>query len=412
MSVSPSGGPTAHTDFEQDFRPTDHPEVHDIYTTLRRSCPVAHTDAFGGYWMLVRYDDVVAAAKDPETFKSEIPFVEARGSFRNIIPLGLNPPEHTFWRKIMMKYYSRAQIARLRPRLRAFVVDALEPLLADGSADVVPGITAVLPPYAVATLFDMGDDAVAPLVRSVRVVSRVARETKNADELVAESIAVWAGLGSELLAERRAHPRNPDIDMMSGFLAAQNAGEPITDEDIVSCFVQSLAAGSDTTNAALTSLLFHLATHPEDQRRLRDEPALRTAAVQEILRLETPLHQIARTTTTTVHLHDRTIPGGELVALNYASANRDPDKFPDPHTFDLDRSSNPHVAFGVGIHRCIGAPLAELEMEILLQEILDRTTWFELDGEPRRRPGTAIAGFLALPLRFQCSPTSRDRPRR
>ncbi|MFC5952299.1 cytochrome P450 [Pseudonocardia lutea] len=159
-----------------------------------------------------------------------------------------------------------------------------------------------------------------------------------------------------LVEQRRAHPLDPEQDLMSGVLAARDeAGEPFPPEVPIAIGVQLFAAGGDTTTQAITAALHEIATTPEDQRTLRTEPALIPQAVEEYLRLHPPLHQLARTLCTDVKLHGQTMSESDLVALSWASTKRDADKFPDPDRCMIDRTPNRHLTFGNGPHQCIGA---------------------------------------------------------
>ena len=195
------------------------------------------------------------------------------------------------------------------------------------------------------------------------------------------SVALY-DIARAIIAMREAEPLDPADDPVSGLLAARIDGEPFPPEMLLGTIRQFIVVGMVAPCVFIGSMVVHLAEHPELQRRLRSDPSLVPAAVQEYLRLLTPYRGFARTPTRDVELGGRTIRKDEPVALVYASANRDESVFPDPHEFVLDRPNiGRHLAFGAGPHRCAGAPLATLMLEVTLEELLARTSAIELDGE-------------------------------
>lgn len=369
----------------------------DDYQRLRAKCPVAFSDAYGGFWSLLGHAEVVGATRDFETFPSGgSPFIEFP-DFPRSIPISLNPPEHNQYRKLLNTYFRPERIAALAPRLQAFVDEHLDELLDGGRGDAM-AIAQALPQRALVALLNMPDDAYLVLLNKLHQLRQVWDDAARANEL---HRTLWTDEVVALVDDRMAHPRDPDSDLMSGVLAATINGGPLPYEDCVAIGIQLFGAGGETTTSAITNALYLMATHPDIQDRLRREPQRIPLAVEEFLRLLPPLHHLARTTSCPVAVGSREIPAGARVTLNYAAANRDPDVFDDPDECVIDRSPNRHLTFGFGPHLCVGARLARLELQLVVQSVLHRTTHFELDGEPQELSKINLAsGFSSLPLRF------------
>jgi cytochrome P450 len=383
----------------QDWRPKTSEPIFEVYDRLRSESPVAHSDDYGGFWTLTRYAHVSKAARDWKTFSSAAgsPFIEIP-DFR-AIPLNFDPPEHGRVRGILNRYVKPERIAALRPRLEGFVTEHVDELL-DGGRGNAYVLASTLPQRALALLLNMPDDTYLLFMAKLHQLheAAVAKDVERANALMK---TLWTDEVVELVEARRAQPQDPETDLMSGVLAAEIDGQPISPEVCVAIGIQLMSAGGDTTTSAITNSLWFLARDRELQDRLRRDPALVPAAVEEFLRLRPPLHHLARTATTDTEVDGRTIPAGSRVSLNYAAANRDADAFPQPDTIDLDRSPNRHLTFGFGPHLCLGAPLARLELHLVLTQLLARTSGFELDGDAVEQPKTSLgSGFSSLPLRF------------
>ena len=373
--------------------------AHDRYAEMRRGCPVAHEEAFGGYWVLTRYADVSKAARNWRTFRSGKPFVEFPG-FALSIPIATNPPEHSSYRRVLNTYFTAERVSALEPQVRRFVDVHVSALLEGGRGDAAAELARPLPVRVLAALLNMPEDAYVDLLARR---ARVAELSDRPDELNKLLANLWTPKVLELVEERTARPLDPATDLMSGVLAARTReGEPFPREVAIAVGEQIFAAGAGTTTSALTASLHHLATHPEQQAQLRADPDLVPVFVEEALRLYPPLHQLARTTASEMQLHGETIPEGESVALSWAAANRDEDAFEDPEACVLERPrERQHLSFGTGPHQCIGARVARLELRLVLTEVLSRTAGMELEGEPVPEGGVPLKdGYTYLPLRF------------
>ncbi|MGR7025776.1 cytochrome P450 [Geodermatophilus sp. URMC 62] len=367
------------------------------YQRLREQCPVAWADDHGGFWTLTRHADVKEAARQPGTFASGAPFI-MMPNFGDQIPISLNPPEHAAYRRLLNPYFSREAMDRLEPTIRGFVVEALEPLVSAGEGDVVSGFCQPLPARALAALLNLPDAAYIELIEQIAGFERMGWDPGKVGAVIAEVFGNHIG---RVVAERRARPLDPGTDLLSGVMAAEVNGQPLSDDIVIQIGVQLIAAGHATTADALSGVMYRLATNPDIQMELRRYPEKIPTAVEEFLRIETPLPEIARDATQDVELHGRTIRAGDRVALNYGAANRDPEAFEHPSACIIDRTPNDHLAFGSGIHKCLGAPLARLELRLALEEVLSRTSEISLAGPGVQTTGLILTGFTSLPLRFK-----------
>ena len=367
------------------------------YQRLREECPVAWADDHGGFWSLTRHADVREAARQPARFASGAPFI-SMPNFGDQIPISLNPPEHAGYRRLLNRYFSTEAMARLEPVIRGFVVDHLEPLLEAGGGDVVAAFCQPLPARALSALLNLPDSAYTELVEQIAGFERMGWDPAKVGAVIAE---VFGAHIARVVAERRARPLDPEIDLLSGVMAAEVNGQPLGDDTVIQIGVQLIAAGHATTADSLGAAMYRLATNPDIQMTLRRFPERIPSAVEEFLRIETPLPELARTATQDVELHGRTIRAGDRVALNYGAANRDPEAFEHPSACIIDRSPNDHLAFGSGVHKCLGAPLARLELRVALEELLARTAEIELAAPGTVTTGLMLSGFTSLPLRVK-----------
>ncbi len=382
----PDWDPTAPKDV-----PTRIAQMNDT----RATCPVAHMNRNGGSYALLRYDDLTAAARDPETFSN----AGAPRYDKPLPPLEYDPPAHPAYRALLQGFFTPPRVRALEPRVRESAIDLLQPLLANGGGDFaklysyplpVLGLCALLnvpaqdwsdiKAWAEHTLLQDSDD---PAERAFAGASH-------------ERILVYA---RALLAERRTNPRPPEDDIASALIAARIDGEPLDDEFMALTLRILISAGHNSTTSAIGNSILHLARNLEDQDKLRADPELIPLAVEEFLRLETPVQEMPRWTTKPVSIAGREIPAGARIAMFWASGNRDEAAFPDTERCILDRRPNRHLAFGHGIHTCLGAPMARMEIRVALEELLARTTRFEIAGDVQRAEFHRM-GVVALPLKL------------
>jgi len=387
-----------HQDFDA-LAPETFDSPYAVYADLRARCPVAHSDAWGGFWALMAYDDVRQAAGDSARFITSVQNVVPKVAFTGRRPpLHLDPPEHTPYRAALNPLFGAARMAAIEAPTRRIVIDLLEPLLARGQGDICAEFSSHLPIQVFAHWMNIADDQ-AKVLSEVGQTYNIAVQA-NIDEVVKASSLRLYDMAKAVVEARRAQPLDPAIDATSALLATRYKGEPLPEAMIIGTIRQVLVVGIIAPTVMIGSIAVHLARDQALQDRLRAEPALIPAAVEEFLRLYTPYRGFARTAVDDVEIGGRTIPAGEPIALVYASANRDEGKFKDADQFVLDRPNiGEHLAFGRGAHNCPGAPLARLQLRVALEELLARTAGFDLNGEIRPTRFPEI-GALSAPLRF------------
>jgi cytochrome P450 len=364
------------------------------YGSMRAGCPVAHTPNHGGYWVLTRYADVKAAARDPETFSSaggiRIPSVGAGRS----IPIDVDPPLHTDYRRLFTHAINPGRVRELRPFLHALIEELLDGFAATGGGDAVERVALPLPLRVLTALVGFSDETVAQL-RRLTEQSWEKVTTASLDDARRDLRTVM----EQEIARHRAE--RPD-DYLSWLLDAQVGDRPITDDEIARILLTLAIAGHETTANAVGGLIHILVTDEDLQDRIRADPGLAPAFVEEVLRFRTPAQLFARQVTRDVEVSGTAIPAGGRVLLAYAAADRDDLQFPQGDRFDLDRGGRGHLAFGWGIHQCVGAALARQELRLLMEKLC-RLPRIRAAGAAAFGPlqGGIHLGPRALPVRFE-----------
>jgi cytochrome P450 len=363
-----------------DWVPLSEEVLSDVVTAhaqLRAHCPVAHSTPAGGlpaFWALSRYEDVTAVARDAATFANAL---DTRLPIRRV-PLESDPPEHGKIRRFLQRYFTPGRLAAFEPQIRIMASDMLTPAVHSGGGDLALELARPLPAKVLLTF--LGQPTDKWLILKEQCEEQLASLTLAADGRQRSRDAdVWLWtLSRQIVAARRAVPLDPERDVLSGLIALSIDGAPIADDLVVGFVRLLIAAGHESTTSALSICLLHLACNLEHQNALRRDLSLIPDAVEEILRYKSPVIMMPRTVARDVTLHGRELRRGDRIMLLWASANRDHNTFPDADTCVLGRSPNRHVAFGHGIHSCLGASLARLEIRIALEELLSRTREFRL----------------------------------
>ncbi len=350
-----------------------------VWDALREQCPVAHTPRWGGSWMPVRYDDVVAVAHDVEHFSSrevgvipssregDDPFVYG------LPPISTDPPVHTWSRRLLLPWFSHAKVAEYEPMTRELCRSLIRGFIEDGHADAAADYAQQIPVRIIAQILGVPTEMADDFTGWVRDLLEFAYDKERQERGRQGLITYFVGA----LAQRRDHPGD---DLISDLLAARVDGEPIPDLHVLGTAALTLIAGLDTTWSAIGASLWHLATHDQDRRRLVAEPEIMPFAVEELLRAYSPV-TMARIVTEDLEFQGCPMRAGDRVLLNFAAANRDPAMFDLPDRVDFDREQNRHVAFGAGIHRCAGANLARMELRVAIEEWLGLIPEFRLAPE-------------------------------
>ncbi|MHA6667872.1 cytochrome P450 [Homoserinimonas sp. A447] len=371
---------------------------HEMYREMRSKCPVAHSNEYGGFWALTGFDDVAAAAKDSELFISSVKAVvpsDPRGIRRP--PLNFDAPAHNPFRRALDRTLHHSRLERIAPRLREHAAREITPFIDAGTSDICQGFGTIYPAFTAAEWLNLD---IPDVYKLADVASTWVDAWRKQDgELVTSKSNEMYDMARALVADRKANPRDPELDPASSLLSERVDGEPLEEELVVGALRQSLVVGMVAPPILFGGICIHLARDPELQDRLRANPHLLPAAIEEFVRLYTPYRGFARTVSEPVELHGRTINPGEPVTLVYASANRDERMFPNPDEFILDRENiMQHLGFGRGRHRCVGMALARLSLRIGLEELLARTTSIELAGEIETTRMPEV-GAQAVPLR-------------
>ena len=402
MISSPAMGGTT-------FNPMDPAFVADPYPTyrqLRGEDPVHHSPL--GFWVLTRYDDVVAALRDPRLVKEPIAaFVAAR--FGAPVPaMGLSmldrdPPDHTRLRGLVSKAFTPRVVEGLRPRIQQIVDGLLERVRDIGSMDLIEEFAYPIP---VNVICEMLGVPVEDHERFKGWSLDIARGLDSIllppdSEVPKRSIASRHALADyfrELIARRRASPR---ADLLSGLIAAEEAGDKLSENELLATCILLLIAGHETTVNLIGNGTLALLRHPDQLKRLRDNPALIGSAVEELLRFDGPVQRTARIPSEDIVIDGHTIAKGEMVMPFIGAADRDPAQFPDPDRLDIGRADNRHIAFGWGIHFCLGAPLARVEGQIAINTLVQRFPKLALATEsPEFRESLTLRGLKSLPVTF------------
>jgi len=376
-------------DQHDDWNPRDPLILKDqrrAYDEMRERCPVAHSGFLG--WSLFRHEDITAVLADPATYSNVSQFLS--------IPNGMDPPDHGAYYDVLAAFFDDEHMAQFEPRVRAIAANLLESMHA---ADETEFIDDFATPFAIKTLCaflgwpEQQWECLAGWVHGNQQAALT--EDSVAGKTLADLFAEHVGAN----LDRHRASRNDESDATDALLKVEANCEKFSDEQIVS-ILRNWAAGHGTVAAGLGILVAHLAENPELQDQLRNNPSLIPAAIEEILRVDDPLVANRRSTTREVEIQGRTIPKGEHLTLMWIAANRDPRVFEDSDVVKIERDTDAGLVWGQGIHLCLGAPLARLEMRVALEALLSRTKRFQLSGEAPRRAVYPGNGLAVLPLRL------------
>jgi cytochrome P450 len=363
---------------------------------MRSRCPVAYTARGSGYWTLLKHADLLAAALDTQTFGNG-------GSPRHGVrlpPLEVDPPEHREFRTLLNPFFMPKRVQALEPRVRAIADRLLEPLIANAGGDVAKQFSYPLPVLTVCALLEL-DEALWPEVKRLSEESlAVESHDPQLREQARAAHLQLMGYARDVIRERKHAPRDPSIDIATAIVAARIGEQPIDDETGAGIIRLLISAGHNSTTSGLGNALLYLAEHPDDQQHLRQHPGEIALAIEELLRYETPVQSMPRYLRKDAVLHGRTLLKGERLDLMFGSANRDEQAFESPDRCILNRKPNRHVAFGYGLHSCLGAPIARMEMRVALEQLLKKTRSFTVSGTVSRPPYHRL-GVDSLPVKME-----------
>jgi pimeloyl-[acyl-carrier protein] synthase len=389
------------------FNPMDPEFVADPYPTyhrLRAEEPVHHSPL--GFWVLTRYEDVVASLRDPRLIKEPIAsFVAAR--FGAPLPaMGLSmldrdPPDHTRLRSLVSKAFTPKVIEGLRPRIQQIVDGLLADAEAKGSMDLIEEFAYPIPVNVICEMLGVPvQDHEQFKGWSLDIARGLDLIMMGPDsELGQRSVAARHGLAEYfrgLIALRRVAPR---ADLLSALIAAEEAGDKLSENELLATCILILIAGHETTVNLIGNGTLALLRHPDQLRRLRENPALIGTAVEELLRYDGPVQRTARIPSEDLVIAGQKIPAGDMVMPFIGAADRDPAQFSEPDRLDITRAENRHIAFGLGIHFCLGAPLARVEGQIAINTLVRRFPKLALATDtPQFRQSLTLRGLQSLPV--------------
>lgn len=398
---SPRSSEAEHEAFEQN--------PHLLYSALRAEAPVSKVTAPGGLgvWMVTRHEDARPALSSTKLSKNvevgqkvieqNTDNEELRLMFAGELSahmLNSDPPVHTRLRKLVNKVFTPRAVERLRPRIDEVTTELLDAMEREGRVDLMTAFAAPLPIAVICELLGV------PLLDQGKFRGWVDAQLSGDPERLAEAAPALLGYLNELVESKRT---NPSDDLLTDLVHASDGDDKLSGQELVSMAFLLLVAGHETTVNLIGNGVLALLRHPDQLAALRADRSLLPGAIEEFLRYEGPVNTASlRFTTEPVEIGGVVIPENQLVVVAIASANRDEDQFPGGDKLDITRETGGHLAFGHGIHYCVGAPLARLEAEIAFGRLLDRFPDIQLDvdeDDVRWKPGTVLRALKALPVR-------------
>lgn len=351
---------------------------------------------FGGY-QVVRRAEVEYALQHPDEFSSAMEAVDL-GQKRPLIPLQMDPPDHVKYRRLLDPVFSPREMAKLEPQVTALVNGLIDGFIDRGGCDFASEFAVPLPSSVFLALMGMPySDLDVFLEMKDKIVRPGGSSQEENREIHREYAARIDGYFESILAERKAQRRD---DLLSHLVDAEVAGERLTDDEILGICFLMLLAGLDTVTDALECDWVYLARHPEQRQRILDDPEIIPHAVEELLRSESPVTGVARITAADVEIGGCPMPKGTHVGLSIGAANTDERAVPDADSVDLARNPNRHLAFGAGVHRCLGSHLARLELRVAMREWHRRIPHYRIPEGTELRFSFGLRQVDELPLVF------------
>jgi cytochrome P450 len=367
------------TDWAHDFDHTDPrwtENPYPIWDELRAKCPVVHTSRFQGCYLPTSFEAVRQIAYDTEHFSSrrvivrdERPEIQKNGA----PPITSDPPAHKPAKQLLLPPFTPDAMKKLEPRVRAICNELIDGFVANGTCDAADHYAKYIPVRAIAHMLGIPETDSDLFINWIHRILELSIKDESQLKTAAEE------MGAYFVGHIEARKRQPTDDLITTLMNARDkSGAPLDDMHVLGSLRLLLIAGIDTTWSAIGASLWHLAKTPADRQRLVAEPELMPTAVEEFLRAFSPV-TMAREVMKETEIQGCPVKPGNMVLLSFPAANRDPAVFPDADKVVLDRKQNPHAAFGLGIHRCIGSNLARMEMTVALEEWLKRIPEFQLD---------------------------------
>ena len=379
-------------------------DPYPLLSELRETAPV-HKLGFADFWILTRFEDCRAALRDQRLGNPEpgddMPALIV-GSFRDPDGprslLSLNPPDHTRIRSLVSRAFTPRRVERLRPAVEAMTRELLDPVAEARQCDLIEALAFPLPANVISELVGVpaaDRDWLRPLVSDLAATLEPNRQPEETKQAAASGAKIQEYL-HDLIDRRRAEPRD---DLLSGLIEASDGADRLTQQEVASTVSLIYGAGFETTMNLIGNMVHTLMRHPDQLARLRADRSLVPTAVDEVLRFEPPVQLDGRYVRADAEIGGHAVPRGHAVLTLLGAANRDPAAVEDPDRFDVGRHEVPMLSFGSGIHYCLGAALARLEGQVVLEALLDRFgTWAPLVDNPPWKRRLTLRGLASLPV--------------
>ena len=390
---------------------TDEAGLHAALTHLRAHAPVSWVDVpgYAPFWAITKHADIMEIERANDVFtNSPRPVLVTREGDEQQAAVGIktlihmDDPQHRDFRAIGANWFRPKAMRGLKERADELAVQFVDKMAAEGpDCDFVQQVAVNYPLYMIMTLLGVPEADFASMLRWTQELfgsdDEELQRGKGKDEQMMALLEMFQYF-TELTAKRR---ENPTDDLASTIANATINGEPLSDIETVSYYAILAAAGHDTSSASISGGMHALIEHPDQLARLRDNPGLMPLAVEEMVRWTTPVKEFMRTAQRDYDIRGTRIAAGDSVLLSYVSGNRDEDVFDEPFRFDVGRDPNKHIAFGYGVHFCLGAALARLEVNSFFSALLPRLESVELTGPPAHVATTFVGGLKHLPIRYR-----------
>ncbi|KAA9153970.1 cytochrome P450 [Amycolatopsis acidicola] len=392
--------PELQTDFDI-HDPANADSVYESYARLRSQCPVSHSTAYSGHWVFTRYEDIHRIVRDPEVFSSEcVNIPPTIGQDGPMIPLEVDPPDHTVYRQLLTPLFSPTRMAAIEPEVRKIVNELLDEMAGQERVDFITAFAKPLPTKVFLTLmgWPLSDAPKFHHWTDTIVLGKPGASEEEATEVrMAAAMEVYAYF-AEMLDERMENGGGDQDDVTAVLVNGKFQDRELTQFEMLNILFIMMIGGLHTVQGQLAHSVIYLAEHPEKRRQLVDDLDLVPTAVEEMLRYESAITP-ARVVKQDVEIGGVQLKEGDRILIPFGAADRDPEKFDDPDDVDLTRDPNPHLAFGGGRHRCLGSHLARIELRIAFEELHKRFPDYRLDpADPPHRHLSQVKGVEKLPL--------------
>ncbi|MEJ2132047.1 MAG: cytochrome P450 [Gammaproteobacteria bacterium] len=400
----------------------DHEKVHAIFTWMREHEPVAFCpENYGGkgFWSITKYDDIQEISKNPKLFSSDAGIVLEEPEMRRIKEgrsaedqnefevqmfesgssmIVMDPPQHTKHRRMVAPGFTPQKLDALVPRIRECCTKILDQISDKSECEFVTNVAAELPIQMLAELLDVPREDRLQLFEWSNIV--IGGDDPDVAISREHVVNAFTQMAMYALALREKREKEPGDDLISMVVNTPVDGKPISMEDYLAAFVLLVVAGNETTRNSISGGIYALSQHPNEKRKLLDDPSLIPRAVDEIIRWVHPVIYMRRTALADTEIRGQQIREGDKLALWYMSGNRDEEKWDDPFTFDVTRNGPRHLSFGYGQHLCIGWRLAEIQLGVALEEILRRFPDMEAVGDVYRLRSNFLHSIKRMQVRF------------